>query len=176
MTKTLADARAVAAAEQAEADAMHAEWEAQQEDLAIERYYADVSKADLIRMLATARNLKGKPHTAFEFQALCAAWYMAFGDLPPTDDYGSEAPDDGQLLRESAPITAPIDVPERLHSPKDVAALTGISVATLKRMVTDGRFPKPMRVSPRRIAWPAAEVRAQLARMDGKRRNVGRVH
>ena len=120
MTKTLADARAVAAAEEAEADAMHAEWEAQQEDHEIDAYYAGATKADLIHMLATGRNLKGKPHTNFEFNALCAAWYLAFDDLPPTDQYGSEAPDDGQVLREAKPRASPLDVQERLYSPSDI--------------------------------------------------------
>ena len=52
----------------------------------------------------------------------------------------------------------------------DVMRLTGLSKSTIKRMVSDDRFPKPIHLSPRRIGWPAGDVKAWLERLDGNRR------
>jgi predicted DNA-binding transcriptional regulator AlpA len=171
MPINLEDARTIAATEEAEWAAQHAEWEACKEDHAIEAHFARRSKSELIRMWETDRNDAKQPLSAFEWKALCAAWYLAFGSLPPMGEYGIAAPGDGKMPRCDAPAHC-VDVPERLLSPKAVAELTGISVSTLKRMVQDHRLPMPMRVSPRRIAWAPADVRAILAMMDGKRRDV----
>lgn len=41
-----------------------------------------------------------------------------------------------------------------------VTALIGVSRATLYRMVNAGDFPKPLQLSPKRVAWLQAEVDA----------------
>jgi predicted DNA-binding transcriptional regulator AlpA len=45
-----------------------------------------------------------------------------------------------------------------------------VSDSTVKRMVVDGRFPKPMRISARRIGWPARDVKAWIRQLDDQRR------
>ena len=47
----------------------------------------------------------------------------------------------------------------RIVSRRAVAESLGTSVVTLWRMVRDGRFPKPFRVSPGRVGWCARTVR-----------------
>ena len=46
----------------------------------------------------------------------------------------------------------------------------GSANSTVKRMVLDGRFPKPMRLSPRRIGWKATEVKAWIRQLDDQRK------
>ena len=48
-------------------------------------------------------------------------------------------------------------------SRREVAGILDISVQTLWRMVRDGRFPRPFRVSPGRVGWRARTVRAWIA-------------
>ena len=43
-----------------------------------------------------------------------------------------------------------------------VIKLAGLSRSTIKRRVADGSFPKPRRLAPRRIGWPARKVKAWL--------------
>jgi prophage regulatory protein len=52
---------------------------------------------------------------------------------------------------------------------RQVIQLTDLSLSTIKRMLGDGRFPKPMHLSPRRIGWPAHEIKAWLKRLDEQR-------
>lgn len=44
-----------------------------------------------------------------------------------------------------------------------VSRVIGIAVSTLWAWSAQGRFPKPVKLSPRVSAWPVAEVRAWLA-------------
>ena len=46
---------------------------------------------------------------------------------------------------------------------KEVAALIGVSVATLDRMVGRAEFPVPLELSRRRIGWRLCVVQAWLA-------------
>ena len=85
-----------------------------------------------------------------------------FGQLPPDDDAEPEAPAPEPEL--------PAD--DTMLSTRDVVRQTGVSDSTIKRMVLDGRFPKPMRLSPRRIGWPARDVRLWLERLDGSRQKT----
>lgn len=43
-----------------------------------------------------------------------------------------------------------------------VIAALGVSATTLWRLERDGAFPPPIRLSPRRIGWPAATVERWL--------------
>jgi predicted DNA-binding transcriptional regulator AlpA len=54
----------------------------------------------------------------------------------------------------------------------DVVRITGLSLATLKRMTIDGRFAKPLHLSPHRIGWPGKDVRMWLEERDAARRKA----
>jgi predicted DNA-binding transcriptional regulator AlpA len=114
-------------------------------------------------------NEKGSRLTQFEFGALVERWVAAFGCLPPED-----AKCDVNPVTPIAHATEPVPEPDTKLSPKEVVRLTGISLATIKRMVIDGRFPPPYRPSPRRICWPAREVYALLEQIGGARYLNGR--
>ena len=70
------------------------------------------------------------------------------------------------------------DKPERLPADdtmlriSEVVRLTGISVSSIKRMVEDGRFPRPMRIGIRAIGWPARDVRHFVEALDEQRRRT----
>lgn len=49
-------------------------------------------------------------------------------------------------------------------TPKAVCAKIALSRATLDRMVADGRFPKPLHLTERRLAYNAADVEAWMAK------------
>ncbi len=51
----------------------------------------------------------------------------------------------------------------RLKSPKGVCEQTSLSRASLDRLVAAGEFPKPVRITPRRLAFYASEVEAWIA-------------
>ncbi len=48
-------------------------------------------------------------------------------------------------------------------TPKAVCAKIALSRATLDRMVASGRFPKPISLTERRLAYNAADVEAWMA-------------
>lgn len=48
----------------------------------------------------------------------------------------------------------------RLLSPKAVCQRISLSRTTLDRLVASGDFPKPVRITPRRLAYPAEAVDA----------------
>lgn len=47
----------------------------------------------------------------------------------------------------------------------NVAGTLGVTPATLKAMVRDGRLPAPRRLSPRYFAWPAGEIQDFLTNL-----------
>ncbi|MBP1852727.1 helix-turn-helix transcriptional regulator [Rhizobium halophytocola] len=51
----------------------------------------------------------------------------------------------------------PIDK-KRLYTPREVFKNTTLSRSTINRMVKKEKFPAPIRISYRRIAWDADEV------------------
>jgi len=51
----------------------------------------------------------------------------------------------------------------QIVSIKQVAQITSLSRATLDRMRRDGRFPKPVRLTARRIGFRLADVEAWMA-------------
>ncbi|HQL54974.1 MAG TPA: AlpA family phage regulatory protein [Phycisphaerae bacterium] len=63
----------------------------------------------------------------------------------------------------SQPFTSINAIPEGgVLRRRDVLELLGFSESTLLRMEKAGEFPRPIRVSERRIGYPASEVRAWL--------------
>jgi prophage regulatory protein len=46
----------------------------------------------------------------------------------------------------------------RLLAPKDVCSRIGLSRGTLDRLVREDRFPKPIRLTPHRLAYNSVEV------------------
>lgn len=55
-------------------------------------------------------------------------------------------------------MTAPINNKPRLMSPKEAASATTMSKVPLTTMAREGRFPKPVKISTKRIAFVRAEV------------------
>lgn len=51
----------------------------------------------------------------------------------------------------------------RYVTQREVEAMTGLSGATLHRLRRKGRFPDPIKIGERRIAWPAHEIETWLA-------------
>lgn len=132
--------------------AEHARYEA-----SVSSYFNGCSAHQLIDMWESGNNLKGRPLSKFETQALAEAWCRVFGELPPDD---ADCADDA--AEPSAPPQPELPADDTMLRTRDVLRLMGVSLSTLKRMVMDGRFAKPMRLSPRRIGWPARDVRAWL--------------
>jgi prophage regulatory protein len=50
-----------------------------------------------------------------------------------------------------------------LMTPKDVCKKTTFSRPTIDRFIAEGRFPKPIRLSERRIAFNATEIEEWIA-------------
>lgn len=50
----------------------------------------------------------------------------------------------------------------KILSRREVYEGLGVSTVTLWRMVRDGQFPKPIRISARRVGWSEESVRAWL--------------
>lgn len=48
-------------------------------------------------------------------------------------------------------------------SPNDVAELTSLHRASIYRLISAGQFPKPIRLTKRRVAFSAEEVEAWMA-------------
>ncbi|SCX29428.1 putative transcriptional regulator [Agrobacterium sp. DSM 25558] len=58
----------------------------------------------------------------------------------------------------------------RLVSPKEAATMTTLSTVHLANMATQGRFPNPVRVSDKRVAYVREEVEAWIeARIAGRK-------
>jgi predicted DNA-binding transcriptional regulator AlpA len=53
---------------------------------------------------------------------------------------------------------------EQMASPKTVASIADVHVATVNRAVRSGELPKPMQISSRRVAHHLADVRNWMAR------------
>ncbi|HEU4380529.1 MAG TPA: AlpA family phage regulatory protein [Hyphomicrobiaceae bacterium] len=152
----------------AEAKALAIEWEADWErhcfESAVDDHFRDASGSQLVSMWESRTNEKGQALTNFEFQALCSAWLQVFGCLPPDSDAA-----DASTAEMLATPQEPQPADDTMVSPTEAARMAGVSLSTIKRMVLDDRFPKPMRLSPRRIGWPAREVKAWLRQLDDQR-------
>jgi predicted DNA-binding transcriptional regulator AlpA len=147
-----------------QAKALATQWEAQYEEhlrtAAIASRFKDATPSQVIHMWETCRNERGQRLSRSEVTALVERWLELFGAYPP----GDTEPGD------TAQPTEPEPQDDDILSPRDVVRLTGLSLSTIKRMVNDGRFHKPMHLSPRRIGWPAREVKGWLKRLDDQRR------
>ena len=147
-----------------QAKALATQWEAQYEEhlrtAAIGSRFKDATPSRVIHMWETCRNERGQRLSQGEVAALVERWLELFGAYPP----GDTEPGDTARPREPEPQDD-----DMLNMP-DVVRLTGLSLSTIKRMVNDGRFPKAMHLSPRRIGWPAREVKAWINRLDDQRR------
>lgn len=78
---------------------------------------------------------------------------------------------DGQLAIIAVPVVGlhmNPDPSELLEGWKAVARYIGVSVPTAKRRVKDGRLPKPVNISDRRVAFQRGEVDAAVAKMKGE--------
>lgn len=51
---------------------------------------------------------------------------------------------------------------ERLLRRKEVEGLTGLSRTTLYYLIQQGRFPRPVPLAGRTVAWPESAVRAWI--------------
>lgn len=52
---------------------------------------------------------------------------------------------------------------------REVVARTAVSRATVYRLIESGDFPKPVKVSPKRVVWLVSEVDAWWQRKLGER-------
>jgi prophage regulatory protein len=151
----------------AEARALANQWEAQYEDhlrtSALATHFEDATPSEVIRMWESGRNERGQKLTQFEFTALVERWLELFNAYPPFE------PDAIPDVVAVAEAEKPEPQDDTMLSPRDVARLAGISTRTIDRMVRRGTFPKPMRLSPRRIGWPAHEVKAWINRLNDQR-------
>ena len=50
----------------------------------------------------------------------------------------------------------------RFYRLRDLPRLAGVSESTIQRMVREGGFPAPLRLSARRVAWTAEMIAAWL--------------
>ena len=138
-------------------------WEQQAYEIALEERFKDATASEVVAMWERGTNEKGQPLSAFEFHAICASWIATFGCLPPDRE---PTPGDAP-----ASPTEPEPADDTMLTRKDVSRLTGLSVSTLKRRQTEGTFPLPMQLGPRRIGWPAREIKTWLAQLDEQRRS-----
>jgi predicted DNA-binding transcriptional regulator AlpA len=126
--------------------------------------FRDATPAQVLQMFAAGTNGRGQPLTQFEFEALCERWYMLFGEAPPMGDRPSPVPE---------PEPMPAD--DAMLSMRDVTRI-GLSKSTIKRWVNDpaSDFPKPAKLSPRRIGWRANQMKAWRKKIESA--GLGRTH
>ena len=154
-----------------EANARADQWKAQrdeQDQAPTADYYRDASAHDLISMRETGKGTDGKKLTPRERACLIEAWVETFGRLPPCNDDAVANP--VALTKRIKPEPLPAD--DTMLRMTDVERLTGLTKSTIKRMVADGRFPKPMRLGLRAIGWPASDVRAFVETLNEQRRRT----
>ena len=68
----------------------------------------------------------------------------------------SQVPNDGHL----SPVAPPL---ERLIGRKEVLILIGISNATLWRWIKAGRFPAPLKIGKKKVAWRSSVLAHWIA-------------
>jgi predicted DNA-binding transcriptional regulator AlpA len=104
----------------------------------------------VVHMWETGSNEAGKPLSPFELAALAERWGQIFGALPPCDDADPAV---------TAPPSEPDPPDDAVLSPRETARLAGLSLSDLEARMEAGRFPRPRRLSRRRVGWPAGEVK-----------------
>jgi predicted DNA-binding transcriptional regulator AlpA len=149
-----ARARAVAAEE----EALQEQYADHMREQALASRFRTSGATEVLQMFEAGVTEKGQPLSQFEFEALCERWCAVFGELPPT---GSPPADST-----AEPEALPAD--EEMIPMKRVVRITGLSKSTIKRWVNDpdSDFPKPVKLSPRRIGWRADQVKAWRKRIE----------
>ena len=149
----------------AEDEALRAEYAEYKRVQALDSRFKDAGSADVLRMFEAGVNEKGQPLSQFEFEALCERWCAVFGELPPMGEPPAPGAEPDQLPPDDAYLRM-----------RDVVRITGLSKSTIKRQVNDPKsdFPRPVKTSTRRIAWPADQVKAWRKRREDATR--GRLH
>ena len=151
-----------------EARALATDWEAEyaryERNAAISARFQHASASEVIKMWETGKNEDGRKLNQFEFEALVERWCELFRALPPDDEETLDG-----MASTQPDVSEPEPEDDTMLRVRYVVCLTGISGSTIKRMVLDGRFPKPMRLSPRRIGWPARDVKAWIRQLDDQR-------
>lgn len=145
------------------ADAWKEQQKLSDEQQALNTHFDRATPHQLIKMWDTGLNLTGKKLSSFELAALIEQWVKVFGSMPPDDD------DLDEMVAEEAAASltsVPLPADDTMLSMKDVVRITGLSKSTIKRMVLDHRFPQAVRLSPRRLGWPARDVKAWLSALD----------
>jgi predicted DNA-binding transcriptional regulator AlpA len=140
------------------AKAQAEQWRAQADEHKRRPSYLHLSPDELIELVEDTKRL-----TTPELEALDEAWFAMFGELLvlPVLWESAERPPDAP----SEPEPADMDV----LGWEAAAKLAGVHVSTLRREMYEGRFPRPRRISQRRIGWPASEVRAWRDALDRNR-------
>ena len=54
---------------------------------------------------------------------------------------------------------------DRLLTRGEVERITGLGRSCLYRLMGDGEFPRPLKISPRAVRWPASEVEAWIGNL-----------
>lgn len=132
-----------------------ARYDVDREERALASRFDHCSAGQVVDMYERGVNDKGTPLTGFELRALAERWCALFGELPPSDAAPKPAaPED------------PMPPNEAMLGMHAVVRITGLSESTIKRRVADrsSDFPKPVKLSTRRIGWHACEIKAWLAR------------
>jgi prophage regulatory protein len=145
------------------ADQWKAQFEEHQRATWIASRFADATPSDVIRMWETGRKERGQKLTQVEVVALVERWLELFGAYPPGD---TEPGDADRQPREPEPQD------DDMLSMREVVRMTGLSESTIKRMFNDGRFPKPLHLSPRRVGWPTGQVKDWLRTLQDQSRST----
>lgn len=59
-------------------------------------------------------------------------------------------------------------VPRAFYRRRDVERRTSLPTQTIYRLMRDGRFPRPVQLTERSVAWRVAEIEAWVAKRDGE--------
>ena len=144
---TIEEAQALARRMEAMGEGLKENWE-------LAARFSDAEMSHVVEMWRTCRNEKGKRLSKFEVQALGERWCELFGSLPPY--MGQSGPAPAEL-----PPEPPADDNQLLRM-RDVERITSLGKTTIKRKMADGTFPKPVKISTRRMGWPAYTIKAWL--------------
>jgi prophage regulatory protein len=136
---------------------------------AISNRFKDATPAEVVRMYESGTNERGQKLSQDEFAGLVERWLALFGAYPAAGDEGT--PDEGAAAPAVKP-SEPEPQDDTMLSPREVARLTGVSIRTIDRMVRNGRFPKPLHISSRRIGWPAHVVKDWLRTLQDQSRST----
>jgi prophage regulatory protein len=151
------------------AKALAAQWKAQFEEhqrtMWIASRFADATPSEVIRMWETGRKERGQKLSQVEVVALVERWLELFGAYPP----GDTEPGAGDTAHQSE---EPEPQGDNMLKMREVVRMTGLSKSTIKRMFNNGRFPKPLHLSPRRIGWPARQVKDWLRTLQDQSRST----